>query len=211
MRPLLATLTAGLLLALAQPLPAGAATQPVTVAQYDFNGRSGALLDDTGKGHTMRLITARGGAVRSVVHGSGLAFQFPAKCTGGTCPTAVLQSPHTADLNPGKRTLTYGATIRLARSQTTSGQNVVQKGYSATSSQYKLQIDGREGRPSCVLVDVKKRTIHQATSTVSAADGAWHTVACRRHGETRCASWWTVWPAVSPGCRPRCRSRTRTR
>jgi Concanavalin A-like lectin/glucanases superfamily len=180
MRLLVAAMSAGAVLAVALPQPAAAV--PVTVASYDFNGRSGALRDDTGRGHTMRLITARGGKVRPVVHGSGQALQFPPKCTGGRCPTAVLQTRHSADLNPGSRALAYGATVRLARSQTSKGQNVVQKGYSATSSQYKLQIDGRAGRPSCVLVDVRKRSIKQVRSTVSVADGKWHALQCRRIG-----------------------------
>jgi len=152
------------------------------VAGYDFNGRAGALLDDSGHGHPMRLIATRGGTVRAVVQGSGQAMQFPARCRSGSCPTAVLQSPHSADLNPGRRPLAYGATVRLARSQTSAGQNVLQKGYSATGSQYKLQIDGKEGRPSCVLVGVTKRAIKQVRSTITVADGAWHAVRCRRVG-----------------------------
>jgi len=59
---------------------------------------------------------------------------------------------------------------------------VVQKGYSTTSSQWKLQVDGLAGRPSCVLVDVHKPAIRIATGTVSVADGRWHGLACRRTG-----------------------------
>jgi hypothetical protein len=180
MRSLLAAATAAALLVVAFPQPAQAAG--VTVAGYDFNGRSGALRDDAGRGHTMRLIAARGGKVRPVVHGSGQALQFPAKCTGGKCPTAVLQTGHSADLNPGSRALAYGATVRLARSQTSKGQNVVQKGYSATSSQYKLQIDGAAGHPSCVLVDVRRPVIRMVRSSVTIADGRWHRVRCQRIG-----------------------------
>jgi len=58
----------------------------------------------------------------------------------------------------------------------------VQKGYSTTSSQWKLQIDGVAGRPSCVLVDDKKPAIRMIASTVSVADGRWHALACRRAG-----------------------------
>lgn len=167
-------------------LPASAAaTRPVTVAQYGFTGftaRSSTVPDDTGNGHTMRLVSSGGGKVKPVVHGSGRGLQFPAKCGGAKCPHAVLQSPHSARLNPGSRNLTFGATVRLARSQTTKGQNVVQKGYSATSSQYKLQIDGSAGRPSCVLVDVRKKGIRQVISAVSVADGRWHIVKCQRAG-----------------------------
>jgi hypothetical protein len=58
----------------------------------------------------------------------------------------------------------------------------VQKGYSKSSSQYKLQLDGRLGNPSCVLVDVKKRGVKLVRSSVSVADGKWHVVECRRVG-----------------------------
>ena len=53
-----------------------------------------------------------------------------------------------------------------------------------TSSQWKLQIDGDAGRPSCVLVDDKRPGIRIVTSTVTAADGRWHAVQCRRAGTT---------------------------
>jgi hypothetical protein len=160
--------------------PAAAAPTPV-VAQYSFDGRNRAG-DDSGNGHTMRLLTRRGGTVRPVVHGTGQGLQFPPRCAGARCPHAVLQSPHSAELNPGARNLEFGATVRLAADQTSNGQNVVQKGYSATSSQYKLQIDGRAGHPSCVLVDIRRRGIRQVTSAISVADGTWHTVTCRRQG-----------------------------
>jgi hypothetical protein len=130
----------------------------------------------------MRLLTSRGGTVRPVLHGSGQGLQFPRKCSGRRCPHAVLQTASSADLNPGRRALSFGATVRLARSQTSTGQNVVQKGYSKSSSQYKLQLDGRLGNPSCVLVDVKKRGIKLVRSSVSVADGKWHVVECRRVG-----------------------------
>src|SRR4051794_30563272 len=89
--------------ALAAPAPAGArpAREPVdhraataaprTVAKYGFDGRrAGTVLDQSGNGHTMRVVTGRGGSVRSVVHGSGQGLQFPAKCSGRKCPHAVL-------------------------------------------------------------------------------------------------------------------------
>ncbi|MFD0518657.1 LamG-like jellyroll fold domain-containing protein [Paractinoplanes durhamensis] len=72
----------------------------------------------------------------------------------------------------------------LPAGQTSKGQNIVQKGYSTTSSQWKLQIDGVAGRPSCVLVDTRKPAIRMVTSSVTAADGRWHAVVCRRIGAT---------------------------
>ena len=158
-----------------------AATGGTLVARYDFDaGRASSVADESGYGHTLRLITGNGGTVSMVRHGGGHALRFPAKCTGKKrCPHAALQSPSAASLNPGTRPISYGAKVLLHRSQTSKGQNVLQKGYSATSSQYKLQVDGAAGRASCVLVGARPG-IKSITSTVSVADGAWHAVECRR-------------------------------
>lgn len=180
-RAALAVMAAGALLSVGS-LASPAAAASVTVARYDFDGRTAALLDDSGHGHTMRLITGRGGTVRRVLHGAGYALQFPAKCRGARCPHAVLQTRHAAGLNPGRRPVAWGATVRLARSQTTRGQNVMQKGYAAKGSQFKLQIDGRAGRPSCVLVGARTRSVKLVRSAVGVADGRWHTVKCHRVG-----------------------------
>ena len=161
------------------PVPDG-----VVTARYTFNGRAAAVLDESGHGHTLNIVAGHGGTVRSVVHGQGTALAFPALCATVDCPHVALQAPTSADLNPGTKDLAYGADVLLAAAQTSKGQNVVQKGYSTTSSQWKLQIDGLAGRPSCVLVDVHKPTIRIATSTLSVADGRWHALACRRTGTT---------------------------
>ena len=166
-----------------------APTRPagVVVARYAFDAGAGTVADTSGRGHTLTVIAGHGGAVRAITHGTGRALAFPAKCrvtARKRCPHVVLQAPPAADLNPGTRPIAYGASVRLARSQTTKGQNVLQKGYSATSSQYKLQVDGRAGRPSCVLVDDRKPAIRLVRSSVSVADGAWHAVECRRAGTT---------------------------
>jgi hypothetical protein len=168
----------------------GAAAAPATpaavvVARYAFDAGGGTIADTSCRGHTLTVIAGHGGAVRAITHGTGRALAFPAKCrvkAKRRCPHVVLQAPPAADLNPGTRPIAYGASVRLARSQTTKGQNVLQKGYSATTSQYKLQVDGTAGRPSCVLVDDRKPTIRLVRSSVSVADGAWHAVECRRTG-----------------------------
>jgi len=167
------------------PFVAVAVTQAAAggtlVAQYGFDGgRSRSIADESGNGHTLKLITGNGGTVSTVRHGAGHALRFPAKCTGkATCPHAALQSPSAASLNPGTRPISYGAKVLLSPRQTSKGQNVVQKGYSATSSQYKLQVDGAAGRASCVLVGAQPG-IKLITSSVSVADGTWHAVECRR-------------------------------
>lgn len=173
-----------LVVTVAGPVPAlagppGDPTPPSIIARYAFNGR-GSIFDDAGDRHTLRVISGHGGMVRRVVHGRGTAIAFPARCAARICPHVALQAPTTADLNPGARDIAYGAAVLLLPGQTSKGQNVMQKGYSATSSQWKLQIDGVAGRPSCVLVDERKPRIRIATSVVSVADGRWHSLECLR-------------------------------
>ncbi|MFI6079070.1 LamG-like jellyroll fold domain-containing protein [Actinoplanes sp. NPDC051343] len=165
--------------------PALATGSAVMIARYNFDSRrSGTVADESGHGHTLRAVAAHGGSVRQVVHGQGAALAFPPECTAGVCPHVALRSPTSADLNPGTRNIAYGAEVLLPPGQTSKGENIVQKGYSRTSSQWKLQVDGVAGRPSCVLVDDKRPTIRIAYSSVSIADGHWHALQCRRAGTT---------------------------
>jgi len=131
--------------------------------------------------------TASGGALSSVARGGGLAVRFPGPCAtygGKECARAILESGPADVLNPGTAPLRYGATVRLAPDETTKGANVIQKGFSQGDSQYKLQIDGAEGRPSCVLVGAGSTQINVAQSSVSVADGQWHVIECSRSGAT---------------------------
>jgi hypothetical protein len=58
----------------------------------------------------------------------------------------------------------------------------VRKGNTTSGSQWKLQIDGHAGRPSCVLVGPGSGRAYLAGSAVSVADGGWHVVTCARSG-----------------------------
>jgi hypothetical protein len=154
------------------------------VAAYDFDATPAgeSFSDGSGNQHLLSALTRSGGALRTVEHGAGRAVLFPAVCAQRKCPRLVLETASTPALNPGTRPLRFGATVRLAADQTTDGQNILQKGYSATGGQYKLQVDKAAGRPSCVLTSEGSGTIHLAWSSVSIADGAWHGVQCRRTG-----------------------------
>ena len=173
------------LVAIRPALPSLATGTAVMIARYGFDGRrSATIADESGHGHTLRAVAAHGGSVRQVVHGRGSAIAFPAECVTAVCPHVALRSPSAADLNPGTRDIAYGAEVLLPPGQTSKGENIVQKGYSATSSQWKLQVDGVAGRPSCVLVDDRRPTYRIAYSSVSIADGRWHALQCRRAGTT---------------------------
>ena len=156
------------------------------VASYNFDTTvaDGTFDDGSGKGHLLRAVTRNGGAVELVPHGNGQALTFPRKCTAASCPRLVLQAGDTADLNPGSRSLRYGAAVLLAPEETGAGENILQKGYSTAGGQYKLQVDGVSGKPSCGMSDKASTTVHIARSRDSIADGEWHKLECRRAGST---------------------------
>jgi hypothetical protein len=174
--------------AVAGASPAEGVPAPVVIARYSFDAAKAGepVADESGHGHTLVPHAGHGGKVKLAGH----AAAFPAQCSGKqrgarkTCPHVVLQTPDAPELNPGAAPIRYGASVKLARKQTGSGENVLQKGYSASGSQYKLQVDGAAGRPSCVLSDNVVPGIHVARSDVSVADGAWHRLECRRAGAT---------------------------
>jgi hypothetical protein len=158
---------------------------PQTVAlRYSFDQTVSGPVDESGHAHALNTLSSNGGAVHAVSHDAGQAMAFPVKCAGSPCPKVVLETASANDLNPGKAQFRYGATVLLPANQTSAGQNVLQKGYSATGGQYKLQIDGSVGRPSCALVGTGRSRIHLARSVVTVADGAWHTVECRREAKS---------------------------
>jgi hypothetical protein len=154
----------------------------IDIARYRFDNGGGTVFDETGNGHTLRTRAGHGGRTRTVKHGPGMALAFPRKCAKRKCARVVLQAGSVADLNPGTAPIIFGASVRLSRKQTTDGQNVVQKGYSTGGSQYKLQIDGAAGKPSCAMVGDHSPRIHRVKSSVTVADGRWHKIECRRVG-----------------------------
>lgn len=154
------------------------------VASYNFDSTvpDGTYDDGSGNGHLLRTRAVNGAVLKTVAHGSGQAIMYPAKCTGTTCPRVVLQAADAPELNPGAKDLRYGAHVLLSPAETSSGENILQKGYSTAGGQYKLQVDGASGKPSCVMSDKSSTTIHLAKSGKSMADGGWHALECRRAG-----------------------------
>ncbi|MBW6434813.1 hypothetical protein KZ829_13805 [Actinoplanes hulinensis] len=161
-----------------------AATDDVAAYNFDTTIADGTFDDGSGHGHLLRAVTRNGGAPRMVPHDSGQALSFPAKCADESCPRLVLQAADTADLNPGTRALRYGAGVLLSPSETGRGENILQKGYSNGGGQYKLQVDGQSGKPSCGISDRTGTTVYVARSRTSVADGRWHSLECRRTGPT---------------------------
>ena len=155
--------------------------------RYTFDGGSTSHLSRGAVGNPkLSVLAANGGSLRTVTHGGGAAIGFPARCDNpgaAACARAILQTSGNLDkLNPGRQRIRFGADIRMSGAQTSDGENVVQKGYSTGGSEYKLQVDGDAGRPSCAVVGTASARIFLARSSVSIDDGNWHTVACDLHG-----------------------------
>ncbi len=132
---------------------------------------------------SLRARTAAGGSLTTTPHGAGLAVRFPPPCAKygtSSCQRAILQSGSAGFLNPRTAPFRYGASVLLAPSETSKGANVMQKGFSVRDSQFKLQVDGDEGRPSCVLVGTSSPTIYVALSSTTVANGQWHQIECTR-------------------------------
>ncbi|GIE91746.1 LamG domain-containing protein [Actinoplanes regularis] len=169
------------------PLPADlnrvqTATAPVEL-HYDFDGGIGEPIQDASGGHELRPLGINGGELRLVPEGTGLAVAYPDRCTlvsDRDCPRAILEGERDDSLNPGRLPLRYGASVLMTHGDLADGANVVQKGYSVGGvSQFKLQVDHRQGHPSCVIAGSRDR-IYRAEPRIDVADGRWHTLECNR-------------------------------
>lgn len=177
----------------AQAVPAGSPTgwnvpatgsPAILVYRFETFARNGAVADLSGGDNNAAVRASGGGTVRPSLRGAGYAAVFPAPCrpAGRICPRAVLETAHRPALNPGTGPIRYGASVLLPAGNTSAGENVIQKGFHDSASQWKLQIDGSAGAPSCVVASRGRGYL--ARSAVRVADGRWHRVECRRAGRT---------------------------
>jgi hypothetical protein len=132
-----------------------------------------------------RVVTSGGGGVERTAGptGRGSAVAFPARCEAPSgCPRAIVEVARDPALDPGERDFEFGASVWLARDQTTRGSNIVQKGrFAADDGLWKLQVDSDEGEPSCVIRSGSD--LLTVRSSVSIADGHWHHVRCLKDRE----------------------------
>lgn len=166
------------------PPPVGrikVAKTPVSI-RYTFDGGVNKPLTDQHGTFTLRPLSQNGGTLSLVPQGSGLAVQYPTRCTLARerqCPRAILEGFREDTLNPGTRPMRYGASVKLTHRDLSDGANVFQKGYSVGGvSQFKLQVDHRQGHPSCVIAGRKQ--IFRAEPLIDVADGTWHNLMCAR-------------------------------
>ena len=170
--------------ALRRPGPerVGVASGPVSL-RYTFDAGIGQPITSVAGGHPLHALSQNGGTLNLVRQGSGLALSYPPRCRTPherKCPRAILEGDRDDSLNPGRRTLSYGASVLMTHSDLSDGANVFQKGYSVGGgSQFKLQVDHRLGHPSCVITGQSAR-IYRAEPLLDVADGTWHNLVCSR-------------------------------
>jgi hypothetical protein len=150
------------LTACAAPAPADTTWHEPSGVRYRFDGGLG---DD--RGVLPLRVASAGGAIAMVDRDGGRAVRFPPPCErygARECARVVLESGPASFLNPGTGPIRFGAAIRMS------------------DGEFKLQVDGLAGRPSCVLVGVGSSQICAAITDRSVANGRWHTIACVRDG-----------------------------
>jgi hypothetical protein len=145
----------------------------------------GDAVDDTsGLGQRGTVRSSNGGELTSAPGSiASRAVQYPAPCGEPPCPKALVEVPDSPLLVAKDMPLTFSAVILMEPGQTTRGSNILQQGlWDAPDGQWKLQVDGLEGKPSCTISGFRGQEYLReiVTSTVSVADGLWHTVECQR-------------------------------
>ena len=146
------------------------------------------VLDSSGH-HLAGTVRLGGGSpdplqpVAGAAAGEDGALRLAAPCEAeddDSCTRGVLEFPGTDLLNPGTRDFRYGASVLLADEETAEGSNILQKGFNnGGRSQWKLQVDGDKGHPSCVLVGEDGEQV-LVTAAEGIADGTWHELECVR-------------------------------
>ncbi len=145
---------------------------------------AGPLPDGTPVGPG-RVVLAGGPLTAATVAGEP-AVVFPRPCDAhGPCPKAVLEVPGSDDLSPGTGDWAWGARLLLRPDETSKGSNVLQRGFSVGGGgQWKLQVDGAAGHPSCTAVGLRGSAVHVVVADRGVADGRWHDVTCTRSGDS---------------------------
>jgi Concanavalin A-like lectin/glucanases superfamily len=160
----------------------GVATGPIAL-RYTFDAGIAQPITSVTGGHPLHALSQNGGTLSLVRQGAGMALAYPPRCRAPherKCPRAILEGDRDDNLNPGRRPLTYGASVLMTHSDLADGANVFQKGYSVGGvSQFKLQVDHRLGHPSCVIAGQSAR-IYRAEPLLDVADGTWHNLVCAR-------------------------------
>jgi hypothetical protein len=158
----------------------GSGAEQTAGVHFDFAQGVAGPIEDLDHRLTLHESDMAAGQLIQLPHDPDWAVHFPGLCSlrPRECPRAILEGDPADFLNPGERPIIWGASVLLMPNETSDGGNILQKGLSLTGTQYKLQIDGEQGRPSCVVAGLGERFM--ALSWTDIADSEWHQLTCVR-------------------------------
>lgn len=177
--------------AVARPVKADG---PVREVDFDFEHEAadhGAIIPGVTNAGIARVTTsvATAGGGRAVLADGvegGYGLRFPVFVAGTSSPAAavVVRAVGSPDvLSPGSSDFRFGADFALDSlsdgADPDNGNNLVQRGLTADTTQYKLQVD--HGVPSCRVAGAAGAAFVAAETTV--IPGQWYRAACLRSGE----------------------------
>lgn len=178
-------------------LPSAVASSSAPVLHLTFDdgaarGTPVSPLHNTGtEAVALSVVRSHGG---TIVHaasraGSGSSALFPAFDGSADGPRAIIRATRVGgddNLDPGTGRLRFGAQIWLRKTSQSSGSahdngnNVVQRGLSTDSTQWKLQVD--DAYPSCRIEGAAGSVLVVASTKVSTQ--TWYRLSCLRQGAT---------------------------
>lgn len=151
------------------------------VLELDFDGADPtSLAIGTAQ---VRVESVHGGELALIPHNGGKAARFPGFSEEDEPEGLALVLTGDADAipDPGPRDFAFGADVLMysdEASEEDNGDNVMQRGLAADSSQYKLQVD--HGVPSCVVAGSDGRLLVKGPRLVT---DTWYALECARIGD----------------------------
>ncbi len=142
--------------------------------------RAGRSLRGTGRDRERRR-----GRVGRRAHPVGAArWRSPPSATRPTgCPRAMVEVQPSPSLDPGEAPFDLRRQRVAGARPDDEGSNIVQKGrFGSTGGQWKLQVDGEDGEPSCV-VRSGRDVVSPCAPASRSPTASWHRVVCRRDAE----------------------------
>jgi hypothetical protein len=141
----------------------------------------------------LEVLTLNDGVVTTVAGtiGQGRAADFPAHDGGVSGPRAIIRLSNTTNtdvLNPAASDFEFGADVRLDNTSATSGSrddgnNVFQRGLFGDSSQYKLEVDLRNGDLKAICrIKGGSGAVEVKSEPLEAGDN--YRLRCKRRGNT---------------------------
>jgi len=177
--------------------PAEASTDVELSLTFDASNLDLQAIDLSNSGTaamTTSVVSLNGGQVLPVPSrtAEGVAARFPAfdaTRSGARAVIRIMNAGSEDVLDPGSRTITWSAdfmvdaiSVSKTSGSTDNGNNVLQRGLAGSGHQFKLQVDGKDGkRPGCRVETAVGSLLVVVPVTV--VSSTWYRASCERDGD----------------------------